>query len=171
MARALPFDPGRINDSVKTLYATGLFQDVAITRVGNDLNVTVVENPTVDQVLFSGNKTLATKDATAAISLKPRSVFTAAAAEADRRALLDLYAKKGRFNATVTPNIIRLPDNRVNVVFQCTDGTQTLVSRITFIGNAHFSQADLRDVISHQTGRLVPVVVQQRSVQRGTGGV
>jgi outer membrane protein insertion porin family len=143
-----PFDPGRINDSVKTLYATGLFQNVSITRAGNDLNVTVVENPTVDQVLFSGNKSITTKDATAAISLKPRSVFTPAAAEADRRTLLDLYAKKGHFNATVTPNIVRLADNRVNVVFQCTDGTQTLVSRITFLGNAHFSQPDLRDVVS-----------------------
>jgi outer membrane protein insertion porin family len=75
-------------------------------------------------------------------------VFTAAAAEADRRTLLDLYAKKGYYNATVTPNIVKLPDNRVNVVFQCADGTQTLISRITFLGNAHFSQGALRDVVS-----------------------
>ena len=62
--------------------------------------------------------------------------------------MLGLYAKKGYYNATVTPNIIRLPDNRVNVVFQCTDGTQTLISRITFIGNRHFSQSTLREIIS-----------------------
>ena len=108
----------------------------------------VVENPTVAQVLFAGNKTVSDKDGQAAISLKPRSVFTPAAAEADRRALLGLYAKKGYYNATVTPNIIRLPDNRVNVVFQCSDGGQTLISRITFIGNRHFSQASLRDIVS-----------------------
>jgi outer membrane protein insertion porin family len=143
-----PFDPDKINLSLKTLYATGLFQNVAITREGSTLNVAVVENPTVDQIFFSGNKTVADKDATAAISLKPRAVFTPAAAEADRRTLLDLYAKKGHFDATVTPNIVRLPDNRVNVVFQCTDGTETLVSRITFIGNRHFSQGKLREVVS-----------------------
>ncbi len=143
-----PFDTQRINESLKTLYATGLFSSVSITRDGNNLDVAVVENPTVDQVLFSGNKVVADKDAQAAISLKSRSVFTPAAAEADRRTLLDLYAKKGYFNATVTPNIIKLPDNRVNVVFQCTDGTQTLISRITFIGNRHFSQSTLRDVVS-----------------------
>ena len=142
------FDPQRINESLKTLYATGLFSSVSITRDGNNLNVAVEENPTVDQVLFSGNKTVADKDAQAAISLKARSVFTPAAAEADRRALLELYAKKGFYNATVTPNIIKLPDNRVNVVFQCADGTQTLVSRITFIGNDHFSQTQLREIVS-----------------------
>ncbi len=143
-----PFDPDRINDSVKTLYATGLFKDVSITRAGDTLNVAVVENPTVAQVLFSGNKVLTDKDAQAGISLKPRAVFTTAAAEADRQALLNLYAKKGYYTATVTPAIIKLPDNRVNVVFQCTEGGQTLISRITFIGNAHFSQSTLRDVVS-----------------------
>ncbi len=143
-----PFDPDRINDSLKTLYATGLFKNVTITRDGNNLDVAVVENPTVDQVFFQGNKVITDKDAGDAISLKSRSVFTTAAAEADRRALLDLYAKKGYFNASVTPNIIELPDNRVNVVFQCADGNQTLISRITFIGNAHFSQSTLRETVS-----------------------
>lgn len=143
-----PFDPDKINLSLKTLYATGLFQNVSIARQGNTLVVTVVENPTVGQVFFEGNKVVEDKDATAAISLKSRAVFTAAAAEADRRALLNLYAQKGYFNATVTPNIIKLSDNRVNVVFQCSDGTQTKISRITFVGNRHFSQGKLRQVVS-----------------------
>jgi len=143
-----PFDPQRINESLKTLYATGLFKSVNITRDGNSLNVDVAENPTVNQVLFSGNKTVTDKDAQAAIGLKPRSVFTAQAAEADRQTILGLYAKKGYYNATVTPKIIELPDNRVNVVFNCTDGTQTDVSRITFIGNDHFGQGTLKDVVS-----------------------
>jgi outer membrane protein insertion porin family len=143
-----PFDPNKINLSLKTLYATGLFQNVSITRDGSTLVVTVVENPTVGTVYFEGNKTITDKDAAAAISLKSRAVFTTAAAESDRRALLDLYAQKGHFNATVTPNIIRLTDNRVNVVFVCTDGDQTKISRITFVGNQHFSQGKLKEVIS-----------------------
>ncbi|HTQ72331.1 MAG TPA: outer membrane protein assembly factor BamA [Acidocella sp.] len=142
------FDPEKINQSVKTLYATGLFQSVNITRDGNNLDVAVVENPLVDQVLFSGNKALADKDALAAISLKPRAVYTPQAAEADRRALLDAYAQKGHYNAQVTANIIKLPDNRVNVVFQCDEGIETKISRITFVGNQHFSQSALRDVVS-----------------------
>ncbi len=143
-----PFDPSGINDSLKTLYATGLFKNVSITRSGETLNVAVVENPTVDQVLFSGNSVVDDKAAGDAVSLKARSVFTPAAAEADRRALLNLYAQKGYYSASVAPNIVQLPDNRVNVVFQIKEGGQTLISRIAFIGNAHFSQSTLRDVIS-----------------------
>ncbi|MGE4482165.1 outer membrane protein assembly factor BamA [Acidocella sp.] len=143
-----PFDPQQINQSVKTLYATGLFKSVNITRKGNDLDVAVVENPLVDQVLFSGNSALSDKDALAAVSMKPRSVYTPEAAEAGRRALLDAYAKKGHYNAQVTANIIKLPDNRVNVVYQCDEGKETLISRIGFVGNHHFSQSTLRQVVS-----------------------
>ncbi len=143
-----PFDPTRINESLKTLYATGLFSNVSISRDGSSLNVAVAENPTVSQVLFAGNKVITDDDAGKAVALKARSVFTPAAAEADRRALLQAYAKKGYYNAQVTPAIVQLPDNRVNVVFQCVDGAQTLISRIIFIGNDHFSQSALRQVVS-----------------------
>jgi outer membrane protein insertion porin family len=143
-----PFDAQAINQSLKTLYATGLFKSVSITRQGADLDVAVQENPLVAQVFFSGNKALDDKAAQAAIALKARAVYTPAAAEADRRALLDAYAKKGYYNATVTPDIIFLPDNRVNVVFNVVDGNQTLISRINFIGNDHFSQGRLREVVS-----------------------
>ena len=143
-----PFDQQKIDESVKTLFGTGLFSNVKITREGNALNVAVVENPTVNDVLFAGNKELEDKDAKAAIALKARSVFTPEAAEADRQALLSAYAKKGYYNATVEVNVIKLPDNRVNVVFNCNEGVAAKISRIEFIGNAHFSAGTLSDVVS-----------------------
>ena len=143
-----PFSQEAINQSVKTLYATGLFSSVTIARQGDNLDVNVVENPTINQVLFSGNDELSNKDALAAVGLKPRSVYTPAVAEAGRRDLLDAYAKKGYYNAAVTANIVELSDNRVNVVYQCQEGHALLISRIAFIGNHHFSQSKLRDVVS-----------------------
>lgn len=142
------FNQEAINQSVKTLYATGLFESVTITRKGDDLDVAVVENPTINTILFSGNRGLSDKDAKAAIKLGSRSVYTPEAAEAARRALLDAYAQKGFYNAQVTANIVKLPDNRVNLVFLCDEGHSLKVSRIVFIGDRHFSQSTLRDVIS-----------------------
>lgn len=143
-----PFDQEHVDQSVKTLYATGLFQSVNITRSGNTLNVAVVENPTVTQVFFSGNKTVDDKAAKAAIALQPNSVYTPQAAEADRAALLAAYAKKGYFNADVEVSVIKLSDNRVNVVFNVTEGDVPKISRVLFTGNSHFSQGALREVVS-----------------------
>ncbi|SIQ83035.1 Beta-barrel assembly machine subunit BamA [Acidiphilium rubrum] len=142
------FSARRMDLSLKTLYATGLFKTVSITRQGNDLMVKVKENPIVNQVFFEGNSVVKDKDMKGAIALKPGSVFTAGGAATATKAILGLYAKRGHYSATVVPEIVKLPENRVNVVFKCHDGTQTLISRINFIGNHEYGQGKLREVIS-----------------------
>lgn len=148
-----PFSASAIDGSVKTLYATGLFQNVSITRQGDDLVVRVVENPLVNQVAFEGNHALDDQQLRDATQLRSRSVFTPAAAEADRKRILEAYAGRGRYAATVEPEIIRLPENRVNVVYKISDGPETLIRRITFVGNHAFSQGRLADVINSRQER------------------
>ncbi|WP_419757298.1 outer membrane protein assembly factor BamA [Acidisoma sp.] len=142
------FDQKLIDQSLKTLYATGLFKNVSITRVGNNLLVQVSENPVIAQVAFEGNHEIVNKDLQAIVSARPNSVYTPEAAEADRQAILDAYARKGYYSTTVVPQIIQLPENRVNLVFKIHDGKATFISRITFVGNEHYSEGTLRDVIS-----------------------
>jgi outer membrane protein insertion porin family len=142
------FDQKLIDQSLKTLYATGLFKNVSITRTGNDLLVDVIENPVIAQVAFEGNHEIVDKDLQAVVSSRPNAVYTPEAAEADRQAILDAYARKGYYSTTVVPQIILLPENRVNLVFKIHDGKATFISRITFVGNEHYSESTLRDVIS-----------------------
>jgi outer membrane protein insertion porin family len=143
-----PFDRNRIDLSLKTLYATGLFSDVKIGRDGDTLVVSVVENPLINRVVFEGNHALTDDALRAVVQLKPRAVFTAAQAEADRQRILAAYAKRSRYAATVEPKIIRLDQNRVDVVFEIVDGPETLTSRIAFVGNHAFSEGRLREVIA-----------------------
>lgn len=143
-----PFDPGRIDRSLKTLYATGLFQDVNLSRQGDILLVKVVENPLVNRVSYEGNQLLTDDQLKDIVQLRPRSVFTPAAAEADRQRILDAYAKRGRFSTVVTPEIIRQAQNRVDVVFKIADGPSAFISRITFVGNHAFSESRLGDVVN-----------------------
>jgi outer membrane protein insertion porin family len=147
------FDSERIDRSLKTLYATGLFQDVQITRAGNTLIVKVVENPLVNRVAFEGNKKLTDDQLRPEVQIRPRAVFTPTVAEADRRRILDLYAKRGYYDATVDPQIIRLDQNRVDVVFQINDGSATLISKIAIVGNKAFSESRLSEVITSREER------------------
>ncbi|MGH7044165.1 MAG: outer membrane protein assembly factor BamA [Acetobacteraceae bacterium] len=148
-----PFDPSRLDQSLKTLYATGLFHDVSLTREGDTLVVKVAEYALVNTVAFEGNHALEDADLRKVVQLRPRAVFTRAAAEADRKRILDAYAQKGHYDATVDPQIIRLPENRVNVVFEINDGPSTLISRISFVGNHAFGEGRLTDVISSRRER------------------
>ena len=143
-----PFDQGALDRSLKTLYATGLFKDVSLSRDGDTLVVHVVENPIVNRIVFEGNHAITDDKLHDALTLRPRAVFTTEMAENDREKILEAYAAGGRFAASVTPQIIRLGDNRVDVVFDIHEGALTLIRRISFVGNHAFSEAKLRSVIS-----------------------
>jgi outer membrane protein insertion porin family len=148
-----PFDPDRLDRSVKTLFSTGLFKDVQFSRQGNVLIVNVEENPLVNKVAIEGNKRLSDDQIKPEIQTKPRAVFTPGLVEGDRQKILDLYAKKGNFDATVTPQIIRQDQNRVDVVFQVVEGPTALISKIAIVGNHAFSESKLIDAISSREER------------------
>jgi outer membrane protein insertion porin family len=142
------FDADRLDRSLRTLFATGLFRDVRLTRQGDRILVEVEENPIVNRVAFEGNSKVSDDVLRPEVTLRPRAVFTPQQAQADRRRILDLYARRGRFGAAVEPKLIELDQNRVDVVFEIQEGPAALVSRISFVGNTAFSDRRLRDVIA-----------------------
>ena len=149
------YDPAKVDQSIKALFATSLFSDVRIDREGNGVLITVVENPIVNQVAFEGNSEVDKDTLKNEVQLKPRSVFTRARVQADVQRILDVYQRQGRFAASVEPKIIELDSNRVNLVFEINEGGATKVKAINFIGNHAFSDTQLRDIITtSQSGLL-----------------
>lgn len=141
------FDPERIDLSLKTLFATGLFADVQIEQRGSDLVVSVIENPIINRVIFEGLRTLDEEDLEEEVQARPRSVFTAARAQADVQRIIEVYRRAGRFAAQVTPQVRQLDQNRVDLIFEVDEGPVTGVRDINFIGNEVFSDRALRDAI------------------------
>jgi outer membrane protein insertion porin family len=142
------YDPGKVDESLKTLFATGLFSDVRIDREASGVVITVVENPVINQVAFEGNREVDKATLEGEVQLKSRSVFTRARAQADVQRILDVYRRQGRFAAAVEPKLIELDSNRVNLVFEVAEGGATKVKAINFIGNRVFSDSQLRDIIT-----------------------
>jgi outer membrane protein insertion porin family len=144
-----------IDESLKALFETGLFSDVQINQRGSALVVTVVENRVINEVAFEGNKKFKDEQLSTVIQSKPRDVFTRAKVQGDVQRILEVYRRSGRYQASVTPQTIELPNNRVNLVFTIADGPNTGVSGITFIGNQEYGDQRLRNVIqTRQSGLL-----------------
>jgi outer membrane protein insertion porin family len=142
------YDAYKVDQSLKALFATGLFADVQIEQNGATLVVTVVENPVVNKIAFEGNSEVEDATLEAEVQLKPRSVFTRARVQADVQRILAVYQAQGLYGATVEPKIIELEQNRVDLVFEINEGPSTKVQSIAFIGNKAFSDGQLEDVIT-----------------------
>jgi outer membrane protein insertion porin family len=146
-------DPAKIDLALKALFRTDLFADVKIDFQNGDLVVTVVENPIINRVIFEGNKALKEDKLRDEVSVRPRGIFTRAKAQADVARILELYRRSGRISATVTPQIIELPQKRVDLIFKVDEGPKSGVLSVNFLGNKAFSDNDLRDVVVTEESR------------------
>ena len=141
------FDAARIDRSLKSLFATGLFADVTLRRRGETLVVSVVENPVINRIAFEGNREVTNEDLDAEVALRPRVIYTRTKVQNDVKRILGIYRASGLFAATVEPKVIQLPQNRIDLVFEINEGEPTEISNIRFVGNREFSDSRLRGVI------------------------
>ncbi len=150
-----PATPEELNLAVRRLFDTGLFETVEVMPEAGRLVITVVENPSINQIAFEGNRSLDDEALGLVIELRSRQSFSVAAAEADAQRVIEAYRAAGRYGAEVTPVIIRLPDNRVDLVFQVVEGRPTRVQRVNFIGNEVFSDGRLRRAVETSQANLL----------------
>jgi outer membrane protein insertion porin family len=139
------FDDLQLNQALKDLFSTGYFADVQIHRQGSSLIVEVVENSLINRISFEGNSKLKDEKLTEEIQLRPREVVSRTKIQAAQQRILEIYRRMGRFDATVEPKVIRLEENRVDLVFEINEGEVTYVRKINFIGNKRFSSSRLEE--------------------------
>ncbi|MDP2205907.1 MAG: outer membrane protein assembly factor BamA [Alphaproteobacteria bacterium] len=147
------FESGALNRALKALFSTGLFADVTLYQEGRDLVVVVVENPIINEIAFEGNDKVKKDALLSEVLLRPRTVLTRTKVQADVARLQELYRLSGRFSASIEPKIIKLDQNRVNLVFEISEGPQTQISRIVFLGNKRFDDGDLQRVVRSREDR------------------
>jgi outer membrane protein insertion porin family len=151
-------DQAHIDDGLKALIETGLFQDVKINQAGGRLVVTVVENPVIGRIAFEGNKKIKDEQLTGEIQSKPRGTLSRPMVQSDAQRIAEIYRHSGRYDVTVNPEIIEQPNNRVDLVFTITEGTKTGVQSIEFIGNNAYSSYRLKDIIKTHESNLLSFI-------------
>src|ERR1700759_2114987 len=148
-------DKGHIDDGLKALIETGLFQDVRINQAGGHLVVTVIENPVIGRIAFEGNKKIKDEQLTAEIQSKPRGTLSRPMVQSDAQRIAAVYRHSGRYDVRVTPEIIEQPNNRVDLVFTIVEGEKTGVKSVEFIGNNAYSSYRLKDIIKTHESNLL----------------
>ena len=142
-------DDAAVDRALKSLFGTGLFADVRVENAGSGVvQVSVVENPIINQISFEGNDKIDDEELLAEIQMRPRQVFTRTKVQSDLARLNQVYRRQGRFSVDIDPKVIRLEQNRVDLVFEINEGDVTEVRTIRFVGNKKYDDDKLRSVIS-----------------------
>ena len=143
-----PMTRETLDSGLKSLFSTGLFADVTLTQQGSALVVDVLENPVINQIAFEGNDKIEDDALLAEIQMRPRQVFTRTRVQSDVSRLYQVYRRNGRFSVNIEPKVIKLDQNRVDLVFEIEEGEVTKVESIRFVGNKKYDDDRLRSEIS-----------------------
>ena len=148
------FKVENLTGDVHALWDSGFFEDIQVDLTTNDkgiaLRFVVRERPNIKEVTFQGNDEIEDDKLNEAIEIKPNTILSVPAVRRSVQKIKDAYAEKGFFLADVTDEIQTARENEVIVKFKIVEHEPVTVRRVTFIGNEHVSDSDLRDQM--QTG-------------------
>ncbi|UYV14470.1 outer membrane protein assembly factor BamA [Porphyrobacter sp. ULC335] len=142
------------DEAIKDLGATELFANTSIRNDGGSVIINVTENPVINRIVLEGNERLKNDKIVPEIKLAPRQIFTRSKVRADVARIIELYKRQGRFAAKVEPKLVQLPQNRVDIVFEISEGPKSKVRQINILGNEKFSDGELRSEMVTKQARL-----------------
>lgn len=136
----------RTSEVLKSLFNTGFFQDIQLTRDGNRLIITVLERPTIGKITLEGNKEIKTenlKTTLKEIGLAEGHVFDRSTLEMVRNELERMYFGHGKYSVKIDTVVTEQDNNRVNLDINITEGQAARIKAIHIIGNQQFSNKEL----------------------------
>ncbi|WP_068074438.1 outer membrane protein assembly factor BamA [Novosphingobium lentum] len=142
------------DQALKDLFATELFADVQVRNNGGAVVIQVKENPVINRIILEGNKRIKDEKILPEIKLAARQIFTRSKVRADVARIIELYKRQGRFAASVEPKMVSLDQNRVDIVFEITEGPKSKVRQINIIGNEKFGAGELRGTMVTKQSRF-----------------
>ena len=145
---------------IRTLFATGQFDDIQLRAEGNILFIRVEERPTISSIDIDGNSAIKTEDLLAALNgegINEGSVLKRATLDLITRGLQAQYSQQGRYGASVEVTQRDRPRNRVEVDIDVDEGTSTAISAIEIIGNNAFTDREIKRVFELSEGTILSI--------------
>jgi outer membrane protein insertion porin family len=149
-----PFQPTRLAEDIRAIFALGFFDDVQL-RVedfegGVKITFAVVERPFVRDIIFDGNNKLDSPTLSEKIDLRLGSVYNPVEVNRAADKIKDAYEESGYYEVAVTPDVDKLPDGDVTVVFRIAEGRKISIDRIVIEGAHGLAPKEIKAVMATQ---------------------
>lgn len=138
-----------IAQSIRNLYASGLFDEITTNSAQGVLTFNVVERPVISKLTFSGNKLIpkdALKEGLIKMGMAEGEVLKQSNVQTVETELEQQYAQQGRYDADITVKVTPVANNRVEVDINIDEGVPAKVVNVNIIGNTVFKEKDLEQL-------------------------
>lgn len=140
------FDDRMTPNLIKSLYKTGFFEDVKVSRRGDVLLVNVKERPSIGEVTISGNDIIpedALMEALRGAGIARGRPLDKAALNKIEQGIKQQYLSNGNYSVDVNTETKKLDRNRVALKINVKEGAAARITRINISGNKAFPEKTL----------------------------
>ncbi|WP_078746102.1 outer membrane protein assembly factor BamA [Oceanospirillum multiglobuliferum] len=131
----------------KTLFETGLFDDIKLEQDNGLLLVVVKERPSIDSIKITGNDKIKKEELEKGLAqsgLKAGQIFQRVALEQIELELERMYHGLGRYSANIVTEVEPISENRVILKVKINEGEVATIRHINFTGNDRFDNKTLQ---------------------------
>ena len=158
-----------IQDSIRALFRTGLFEDIQVSRQENVLIIFVAERPAISEINLEGNEALpdeALFDSLSGNGLTEGQILRPAALDGITKAIGREYVAQGLYGSNIETNVRRLPRNRAAIDITIDEGDKATIKGIQIVGNEKFDDDELLDLFDSSTGGLFSFFTSNNKYER-----
>jgi outer membrane protein insertion porin family len=152
-------DEAAIQDTIRSLFQTGFFNDIAVYRDANVLVIEVSERPAISEINLEGNSVLKDEDLLDSLrdnGLSEGQIFRPATLDSLQKELSRVYVSQGHYGAEIDAVARELPRNRVALDINIGEGKQARIKEINIVGNETYEEDELLDLFESGVPRWFP---------------
>ena len=156
-------DKIRIQESIRSLYDQGLFDDIEIRRDGESLVIVVLERPSIESFTIDGNKDIKTEDLMGSlreVGLATGHTFDRSVLDNVEMFLRDQYYDRGKYGVEIVPAVLERPNNTVRIAIQVKEGERAKIRQVSLIGNEVFTEEEIRENFNLDTANWLSWIRQ-----------
>ncbi|MFO7751575.1 MAG: outer membrane protein assembly factor BamA [Desulfobacteraceae bacterium] len=138
----------RLSDDLSRIYKMGYFEDVRVSQENLGAGVKIIfkveEKPSVRKILFEKNHVYDNEKLREAIHTSTGSILNVFKIKEDLKRIEHLYKTKNYHNCEISYEVNQLEQNQADIVFRVDEGEKLKIEDISFEGNEHFDDKDLK---------------------------
>ena len=149
------YEASDINLIIKKLYESAFFSNISVELQEGLLNITVVENPIINNIVFIGEKANKYIEAfSERLNLKEKSSYVSNYIKSDINIIKNFYRLLGFYFVKIDLDVEKLDKNRVNLIYTLDKGKKAKISKIYFLGDKKVRDNRLRNIITSQESKF-----------------
>tara|TARA_B100000963_G_scaffold2656_1_gene2077 strand:+ start:5445 stop:7691 length:2247 start_codon:yes stop_codon:yes gene_type:complete len=145
------FTDNEINKIIFDLYKSELIYDISLKKEGDFFNLNIEENRLIENIYINGNIRIRDNLIIENLSVKKNTLINKNKINRDINLIKNLYLSKGFKNVNVVASSEKFSEDRVNLIYDISEGNLSKINRIKFIGNDAYSDKYLSSIINSRS--------------------